>query len=117
MIGLTLISLGLWAAARLQVAGHTHEHGHVIDDEVVHHSHRHHHAVGVGLVHGLGGAPSAVLAGSRGGLGLAAFTVGLLLANGTVGAVAGATTRVMTLAWLGMAGGVVYGAALVAGVV
>jgi hypothetical protein len=115
IIGLTLVGLGVWSGVRLRVAGHTHAHAHVVDGEVVHHSHRHHHAVGVGLVHGLGGAPSAVLAGSRGGLGLAAFAVGLLVANGVVGAVAGATTRIMVLAWLGVVGGVTYGAALVIG--
>lgn len=73
--------------------------------------------MGIGLVHGLGGAPSAVLAGSRGGLALAAFAVGLLLTNGAVGAIAGVSTKVALLAWLGVAGGVAYGAALMAGVV
>jgi hypothetical protein len=56
-----------------------------------------------------------VLAGSSGGWGLAAFTVGLLVANGVVGAVAGATTRIMVLAWLGIVGGIGYGAVLVLG--
>lgn len=115
VIGLTLVALGLWSAVRLRLLGHTHAHDHVVGGTVVRHSHRHRHAVGVGLVHGLGGAPSAVLAGSRGGVGLAAFTAGLLLANGAVGAVAGATTRVTVLAWLGIAGGVGYGAVLMVG--
>jgi hypothetical protein len=115
VIGLTLIGMGLWAAVRLRVVGHSHGHSHMVDGEVIHHTHRHRHAVGVGLVHGLGGAPGAVLAGSRGGLGLAAFTIGLLIVNGAVGAVAGATTRVMALAWVGIVGGVGYGAVLVLG--
>ena len=114
VVGATLVGLGAWAAWRL-LAGHTHEHTHVIDGEVVHHSHRHTHAVGVGIVHGLGGAPSAVLAGGRGSLALAAFTVGLLLVNGAVGAFAGATTKVAALAWAGIVGGTAYGVALVAG--
>jgi hypothetical protein len=66
-------------------------------------------------VHGLGGAPSAVLAGGRGGVALAAFTVGLLLVNGGVGAVAGVTTKVDALAWAGIVGGTAYGVLLVAG--
>jgi len=114
VVGATLIGLGAWAAARL-TWGHTHEHVHVLGGEVVRHVHRHRHAIGVGVVHGLGGAPSAVLAGSRGGVGLAAFTVGLLLANGAVGAVAGVTTKVTALAWTGIVGGALYGAALVLG--
>lgn len=115
VIGLTLVGLGIWSAVRLRLLGHTHPHEHVVGGAVVRHSHRHRHAVGVGLVHGLGGAPSAVLAGSRGGVGLALFTLGLLLANGAVGAVAGATTRLTLLAWLGIVGGVAYGAALTTG--
>jgi len=114
-VGLTLVGLGVWAAARL-LWGHTHEHTHVVDGEEIRHRHRHRHAVGVGVIHGLGGAPSAVLAGSRGGLGLAAFTVGLLLANGIVGAVAGASTKVAVLAWAGIVGGAAYGMAMVAGI-
>ncbi len=117
VIGLTLIGLGVWAAVRLRVVGHRHEHRHVVDGMVVEHSHRHRHAVGVGVLHGLGGAPSAVLVGSRGGLGLAAFTLGLLVANGLVGAVAGATTRVVVLAWLGIIGGVAYGTVLTLGAI
>ncbi len=113
VIGLTLVALGVWAAVRLGVRWHTDRHAHVVDGEVIHHSHHHHHAVGIGLVHGMGGVPSAVLAGSRGGLGLAAFAVGLLVANGLVGAVAGATTKIMALAWVGVVGGITYGAALV----
>jgi hypothetical protein len=117
VIGATLIGLGAWAALRLRVVGHVHEHVHVVGGAVVRHSHRHRHAVGVGVVHGLGGAPSAVLAGGRGGAALAAFTVGLLLANGLVGAVAGTTARVTVVAWAGIAGGTVYGVLLVAGAV
>ncbi len=122
VIGATLVGLGLWAALRL-LRGHVHDHEHQHGDEVVRHTHghrhgrSHRHAVGIGLVHGLGGAPSAVLAGSRGGLALAAFAVGLLLTNGAVGAIAGVSTKVALLAWLGVAGGVAYGAALMAGVV
>jgi high-affinity nickel-transport protein len=115
VIGATLIGLGIWSAVRLRLLGHTHEHEHVVDGVVVRHSHRHRHAVGVGVVHGLGGAPAAVLAGGRGGAALAAFTVGLLLANGVVGALAGTTARVVALAWVGVAGGVLYGVALVVG--
>jgi high-affinity nickel-transport protein len=121
VIGATLVGLGLWAAVRL-LRGHTHGHEHAHGIEVVHHSHRHRHggahahAVGIGLVHGLGGAPSAVLAGSRGGLALATFAVGLLLANGMVGAIAGVSTKVALLAWVGVAGGVTYGTALMVGV-
>lgn len=122
VIGATLVGLGLWAAYRL-VRGHTHHHVHEHDGEVVHHTHRHRHggshghAVGIGLIHGLGGAPSAVLAGSRGGMALAAFAIGLVLTNGVVGAIAGVSTKVALLAWLGVAGGVGYGAALIVGVV
>ena len=116
VIGATLIGLGVWAAARLRVVGHVHEHVHLVEGAVVRHSHRHRHAVGVGVVHGLGGAPSAVLAGGRGGAALAAFTIGLLLANGLVGAAAGTTTRVAAVAWAGIAGGVAYGVVLVLGV-
>jgi hypothetical protein len=114
VIGATLVGLGLWAAFRL-TWGHTHEHEHLVDGIALRHSHRHRHAVGVGLVHGLGGAPSAVLAGGRGGLALLAFTVGLLLVNGAVGAVAGVSTRVALLAWAGVVGGVLYGSLLVVG--
>jgi hypothetical protein len=122
VIGTTLIGLGLWAGLRL-VRGHSHDHAHQHDGAVVHHRHRHRHggqhrhAVGVGLVHGLGGAPSAVLAGSRGGVALLAFTVGLLAANGLVGAVAGVSTKVAVLAWVGVAAGVAYGGALLVGLV
>lgn len=114
VVGLTLIALGAWAAFRL-LWGHTHEHQHVVDGDVVRHTHRHRHAIGVGVIHGLGGAPSAVLAGSRGGVALLAFTLGLLLTNGAVGAVAGVTTKVTVLAWAGILGGGAYGVALVAG--
>lgn len=114
VVGATLIGLGAWAAGRL-LWGHTHEHAHVIDGVEIHHRHRHRHAVGVGLVHGLNGAPSAVLAGGRGGVALAAFTIGLLLVNGAVGAAAGVSTKVAAIAWAGIAGGTVYGIALVAG--
>ncbi len=115
-IGLTLIGLGVWAAARL-VWGHRHEHEHVelATGDRTRHVHRHRHAVGVGVVHGLGGAPSVLLAGGRGGLSLAAFAFGLLAVNGAVGAVAGVTTKAAMLAWIGIAGGTAYGVALVAG--
>ncbi len=116
VVGLTLIGLGVWAAVRLGW-GHTHEHDHVVDGTVIRHAHRHRHAVGVGVVHGQGGAPSAVLAGGRGGLALAAYTIGLLLVNGAVGAVAGTTTKVTALAWAGIVGGSAYGAALCVGLV
>jgi hypothetical protein len=116
VVGVTLVVLGAVAAVRL-LAGHSHEHTHVdeVTGEVTRHHHRHRHAVGVGVIHGLGGAPSAVLAGGRGGLALAAFTAGLLLVNGAVGAVAGLTTKVAVLAWCGVVGGTIYGAALIAG--
>ena len=114
MIGATLVGLGLWAAYRL-IRGHTHAHDHVVDGVRIRHRHRHRHAAGVGLVHGLAGAPSAVLAGGRGGLALLAFTVGLLVANGLVGAVSGVTTRLAPIAWAGVAGGTIYGAALLTG--
>jgi hypothetical protein len=114
VIGVTLLGLGAWASVRL-LRGHTHEHAHVVDGTVVRHVHRHRHAIGVGVVHGLGGAPSAVLAGSRGGLALAAFTVGLLLTNGAVGAAAGVTTKLTAVAWVGIVGAVTYGMALVVG--
>jgi hypothetical protein len=55
------------------------------------------------------------LAGGRGGLALAAFTVGLLASNGTVGVVAGVTTRTAMLAWAGAAAGAAYGSMLVMG--
>lgn len=115
LVGLTLVGLGGWAAVRL-VLGHRHEHDHVIDasGKVMRHTHRHRHAVGVGVIHGLGGAPSAVVAGG-GSLGLVAFTVALLLVNGAVGAVAGVTTKVAVLAWFGIAGGIAYGSALIIG--
>lgn len=118
VVGVTLVGLGAWAASRLRW-GHTHEHEHTdpTTGAVVRHSHRHRHAIGVGVVHGLGGAPSAVLAGSRGGLALAAFTVGLLVVNGAVGAAAGVTTRIAVLAWAGIVGGTAYGLALVAGAI
>lgn len=116
VVGLTLVGLGVWAGLRLGW-GHSHEHQHVVDGAVIRHAHRHRHAVGVGLVHGLGGAPSAVLAGGRGGLALAAFTVGLLVANGLVGAIAGTTTKVVALAWAGVVGGTAYGVALSVGLV
>ena len=116
VVGATLIGLGAWAGARL-VWGHTHEHVHVdpATGARVHHAHRHRHAIGVGVVHGLGGAPAAVLTAGRGGGALAAFTLGLLVVNGAVGAVAGVTTKVAVLAWLGVAGGTAYGVALVVG--
>lgn len=116
LVGLTLVGLGAWAAARL-AWGHSHEHVHlhVATGDRVRHTHRHRHAVGVGVVHGLGGAPSAVLAGGRGGLALAAFTIGLLVVNGAVGAFAGVTTKVVILAGLGIVGGTAYGIALIAG--
>ncbi|MFZ6005371.1 MAG: hypothetical protein ACOYXM_15715 [Actinomycetota bacterium] len=114
LIGLTLIGLGVWSAVRLRVAGHVHEHAHATAEGVIRHSHRHHHAIGVGVLHGLGGAPSGVFAGSRGGVGLAAFVVGLLIVNGALGVLAGATTKLSLLAWLGIAGGTTYGALLVA---
>lgn len=116
VVGVTLVGLGLFAGARL-LRGHTHVHAH-IDAETgqrVEHVHRHRHAVGVGVVHGLGGAPSAVLVGGRGGAGLVAFTVGLLIVNGAVGAVAGATTKIAVISWLATAGGTAYGVALIAG--
>jgi len=81
----------------------------------IRHRHRHRHAVGVGVIHGLGGAPSAVLAGGRGGWALLAFTAGLLISNGAVGAIAGVTTKVAVLAWVGVVGGTTYGIALIAG--
>jgi hypothetical protein len=115
VVGWTLVGLGAWAALRL-LWGHRHEHEHV--DEVsggrVRHTHRHRHAVGVGMVHGLGGVPSAVLVGGRGGLAVVAFALGVLIANGAVGLVAGVSTRAAALAWLGIAGGTVYGVALIA---
>ena len=116
VIGATLVGLGAWAAARL-LWGHSHTHEHVVDGERVRHRHRHRHAAGVGLLHGLGGAPTAVLAGGRGGFALVAFAVGLLVSNGLVGAVTGVTTRVVPLAWAGIAGGTLYGAAMLTGVV
>lgn len=122
VIGATLVGLGVWAGVRL-VRGHTHDHEHDRRGGAVRHCHRHRHgrshrhAVGVGLLHGVGGAPSAVLAGSRGGMALAAFAIGLLVTNGVVGAVAGMSTKVALLAWLGVAGGIAYGGALIVGVV
>jgi hypothetical protein len=116
VIAATLVGLGLWALVRL-AWGHTHEHIHVVGGEVVRHTHRHRHAVGVGMIHGLGGAPTAVLAGGRGGLALLAFTGGLLLVNGLVGAAAGVSTKVMAIAWAGALGGTAYGIALWLGVV
>lgn len=112
-IGFTLIALGAWSALRL-LAGHTHAHDHVDPETGVRstHSHRHRHAIGVGVVHGLGGAPSAVLVGGRGGAALAAFALGLLAMNGVVGVVAGLSSRVGALAWLGVAGGTGYGVLL-----
>jgi hypothetical protein len=116
VIGATIVGLGLWAAVRLGW-GHTHEHEHVVDGVRVRHRHRHRHAAGVGLVHGLGGAPTAVLVGGRGGVALVAFTAGLLLSNGVIGAVGGATARLTALAWLGVVGGTTYGVAMIAGLV
>jgi hypothetical protein len=113
VIGATLVGLGLWAAYRLGPGhSHTHTHEHVVDGVRVRHRHRHRHAAGIGLVHGLAGAPSAVIAGGRGGLALVAFTVGLLVANGLVGAFGGVTTKLAPIAWAGIAGGTLYGAAL-----
>lgn len=115
VVGSTLVGLGVWAAVRLLV-GHAHEHDHVdaASGVRVRHTHRHHHAVGVGLVHGLGGAPAAVLAGGRGGVTLVAFTAGLLVTNGVVGALGGVTAKVPHLAWFGTLAGIVYGIALIA---
>ena len=110
VIGATLVGLGVWSAIRLLV-GHTHEHVHIdpTSGERTRHTHRHRHAVGIGVVHGLGGAPAAVLIGGRGGLALGAFSVGLLAMNGVVGVVAGMTTRLSSIAWLGVLGGTAYG--------
>lgn len=116
IVGATLVGLGLWAARRL-LWGHTHEHEHLVEGVRVRHAHRHRHAIGVGIVHGLGGAPSAVLAGGRGGLALLAFTVGLLVVNGAVGAVAGVSTKVAVIAWVGIVAGTAYGSALVVGMI
>lgn len=77
----------------------------------VRHSHR--YVIGVGVVHGLGGAPAAVLVGGRGGLALGAFAVGMLAMNGVVGAIAGISTKVAVLAWIGVVGGTAYGLTLV----
>lgn len=115
IVGATLVGLGLWAARLLW--GHTHEHEHLVEGVRVRHAHRHRHAIGVGIVHGLGGAPSAVLAGGRGGLALLAFTVGLLVVNGAVGAVAGVSTKVAVIAWVGIVAGTAYGSALVVGMI
>jgi hypothetical protein len=117
VIGATLLGLGGWAAVRL-AWGHAHAHVHVDEQtgRVVRHTHRHRHGIGVGVVHGLGGAPSAVLVGGRGGAALLAFTVGLLVSNGAIGALAGTTTKVAVFAWLGIAAGSAYGLALVLGV-
>lgn len=112
LIGLTLLGLGAWASYRL-VWSHTHEHE--VGGRTVRHAHRHRHAIGVGMVHGLGGAPGVVLAGSRGPMALLVFTVGLLVANGTVGAFAGATSRILVLAWVSIVLGSAYGVVLVAG--
>jgi hypothetical protein len=114
IVGATLVGLGVFAAARL-LSGHRHEHDHVDADtgHRVRHTHRHRHAVGVGVVHGLGGAPAAVLVGGRGGPALAAFALGVLAANGAVGAVAGVTTRVSALAWAGTLAATAYGVVLV----
>lgn len=86
VIGLTLIGLGAWAMSRLRrgvLYEHEHEHDHRdggLHDHRHHfapsrpHRHQHGHAVAVGAVHGLGGAPSAVLLGGRGGLGILPMT-------------------------------------------
>jgi hypothetical protein len=118
LIGLTLVGLGGWALWRL-VLGHTHEHAHEpSDDDHLHHHpeeptgphrHRHRHAVAVGALHGLGGAPAAILVGGQGRVALLVFTGGLLVSNGVVGAIAGATTRVAVVAWAGAVAGTVYG--------
>ena len=124
VIGATLVGLGVYAGWRLLVT-HEHDHEHVVDDgttiEHAHHhrhrrAHRHAHASSVGLVHGLGGAPSAVLVGGRGVGALVVFGLGLVLANGAIGAVAGVTTKLAALAWIGVAGGVAYGVALGVGI-
>jgi hypothetical protein len=116
VVGLTIVGLGAWAAGRLLI-GHSHPHAHIdpLTGEHIRHEHRHTHALGVGVVHGLGGAPSAVLAGGRGGLALVAFALGLLIVNGGVGAVAGLTTKVAAIAWLGIVASTVYGGALIVG--
>ena len=116
VVGWTLVGLGTWAAVRL-AWGHTHVHEHIdpATGARIRHRHRHRHAVGVGMVHGLGGAPSAVLAGGRGGWALFAFTAGLLFSNGAIGAIAGVTTRIAVLAWVGTVGGTAYGLALIVG--
>lgn len=119
VIGATLVGLGAYAAWRLATTHH-HTHEHVLDDVTVQHAHRHQrrrphrhaHASSVGLVHGLGGAPSVVLVGGRGISALVVFGLGLILANGAIGAVAGVTTKLRALAWAGVGGGIVYGAAL-----
>ena len=118
IIGATLVGLGIWAAVRL-LRGHDHAHEHVdpATGDRIRHRHRHRHAVGIGVVHGLGGAPAAVLAGGRGGASLLVFAFGLVIANGAIGAVAGATTKVAVLAWAGIVGATGYGLALITGVV
>jgi len=124
VIGATLVGLGAWAMWRLARGGiyehdHVHDHrdgphDHVHDGHPVgRHSHPHRHAVAVGAVHGLGGAPVAVLAAGGGGGAVVAFTVGLLLANGAIGAVAGTTTRLSAVAWAGAIAGTGYGAFLI----
>ena len=128
-IPVTLIALGVVAVVDLvRGSGFEHEHVHVhaagedIGDgfHLGHHSepvvgphrHRHRHALTVGAVHGLGGAPAAVLASGRGIVGVLVFAVGLLLANGLVGAVAGFTTRLRGVAWAAALAGITYGMAL-----
>lgn len=130
VIGATLVGLGAWAAVRLSKGTaleheHLHEHGgapdapHAHDHEVeaptAPHRHRHRHEVAVGMVHGLGGAPGAVLVGGRGGVALLVFTGGLLLSNGVVGAVAGATAQLTVVAWTGVVLGTAYGTLLLFG--
>lgn len=128
VIGLTLVLLGTWALWRLSSRGtyeHHHHHHHHDHDSVPHahdhpakpvagHRHAHRHALVVGAVHGLGGAPAAIVAGTRGGGALVAFTAGLLLSNGAVGAIAGTTTRLALVAWIGAVAGTAYGAFLIA---
>lgn len=124
LIGLTLVLLGTWAIWRLSRAA-TYEHDHVHDHEAAphHHDHQerpagrhrhpHRHALAVGAVHGFGGAPAAIIAGGRGGGTLIAFTAGLLLSNGAVGAIAGTTTRLSAAAWIGAVAGTAYGVFLI----
>ena len=58
-----------------------------------------------------------MLVGGRGGWALLTFTAGLPISNGAIGTIAGATTKVALVAWVGIVGGTAYGIALIAGVV